>query len=155
MVRQGVDRGLVEVQLGGVFDGAVMVNLTPVMIQHTKDARRAEGQIGNGGWRFEPASFAADGVEEFAGDVQRIVGELGGDAGWAGKEPFVDPADFGPAAFDAAEGVVHGDFFEGRPILSHENDVLGIKCAIKLSESVTGMCQIAKVFVAGDGIERG
>src|SRR5580692_7120271 len=109
------------------------------MIEKAEDAGGAEGEIGDSVWSFEAASFAANGKEDFAGDVERVIVELDGDASGAGKKLFVHAADFGPAAFDPAERIVHGNFFEGRPILAHEDDVAGIKCAIKLSESVARM----------------
>ena len=152
---KGVDGGFVEVELGGVVDRTVVVDLAPVMIEEAEDTGGAEGEIGDGGCSFEATAFTTHGKEDFAGDVERVIVELDGDACRAGKKFFVDAADFGPAAFDAAEGIVHGDFFEGRPILPHEDDVAGIKCAIKLSQSVTRMREIAKVFVTSDGIERG
>jgi hypothetical protein len=155
IVGEGVDGGLVEVELGGVVDGAVVMDLSPVMFEKAEDASGAEGQLGDGGGSFEATAFATYGKEDFAGDVERVIVELNGDASRAGKKLFVDAPDFGPAAFDAAEGIVHGNFVEGRPILPHEDDVAGIKCAIKLRESVTRMREIAKVFVTGDGIERG
>jgi len=83
--------------------------------------------------------------------VERIIVELDGDADGAGENAFVDAADFGPTAFHAAEGIVHGDVVEGGPILAHEHDVTSVEGAIKLSESVTRMSQIAEIFVTGDG----
>ena len=152
---EGVHGGLVEVELGGIVDGTVVVDLSPVMFEKAEDAGGAEGQLGDGGGSFEATAFATYGKEDFAGDVERVIVELDGDASGAGKKLFVHAADFGPAAFDPAERIVHGNFFEGRPILAHEDDVAGIECAIKLRESVTRMREIAKVFVTGDGIERG
>ena len=131
------------------------MDLAPVVVEEAEDARGAKRKIEGGGGGFEAAAFVANGVEGFAGNVERIVVELDGDARGAEKKFFVDATDFRPAAFGAAEGIVHGDVVGGRPVLAHEDDVSGIKGAIKLRERVTRMRKIAKIFVAGDGIERG
>ena len=150
-----MDGGLVEVQLRGVVDGTVVVDLAPMVIEQAKDARGAEDEIADGGKGFETAALAAHGEERFAGDVQRIAVELHGDACGAGEKMFIDAADFRPAAFDAADRIIHGNFFKGRPVLSHENDVASIECTIKLRKSMTRMSEITEIFVTGDGIERG
>ena len=152
---EGVEGGLVAVEIGGIFDGAVVVDLAPVMVEQAEDAGGAEVEFGDGSLRFEMATFAADGVENFSRDMQRIVVELEGDARGTIEEPLVDATDFGPAALGAAERIVHGNVVEGRPVLAHEQDVAAIESAIELGKRMTGMGEIAKIFKTGDGVERG
>jgi hypothetical protein len=147
--------GTGAVEESGIVDGAVVMDLAPVVIEQAEDARRTEGKIEDGGGGFKAATLAADGVEQFTRDVERIVVELGRNASGPSEKFFVHTADFGPAAFGAADGIVQGDVVGRRPILSHEDDVSRVKCAIKLSESVTWMSEITKIFEAGDGIEQG
>jgi len=154
-VGKRVDGGLVAIEEGGVVTGTVVVDLAPVVIEEVKDARGAERKIESGGGRLEVGALVAYGEERFTGDVEGIIVELDGDAGAAEKKFFVDATDFGPAAFGATEGIVHGDAVGGGPVLAHEDDVSGVKSTIKLRERVTRMGEIAKIFVAGDGIERG
>jgi hypothetical protein len=154
VVGEGVEDGLVAIEESGIFDGTVVVDLAPAAVEETEDARGAEGEIEGGSGTFKAAAFVADGVEKFSRDVERISVELDGDASGAGEDAFVDAADFGPATFHAADGIVHGSVVEGGPILTHEENVASVKGTIKLSESVTRMSEIAKIFVAGDGIER-
>jgi hypothetical protein len=145
---------LVAIEEGGVVDGAVVMDLAPAVIEQAEDARGAEGEIEDGGGAFETAPFAADGVENFPRDMKRIIVKLDGGAGWAGEKSLVNTANLWPAALDAAEGIVHGNFVGWGPILAHEDKVASVKGTIKLSESVTRMGEIAEIFVAGDGVER-
>ena len=151
----GVEEGLAAIEESGVVGGTVVVDLAPVLIEEAEDAGGAEGQVECGGSGFEAAAFTADGVENFSRDVQRIMMEFNGNASAAGEEAFVNAADFGPATLDATDGIVHGNVVERGPILAHEDDVSGVKGTIELSESVTRMSEIAKIFETGDGIERG
>jgi hypothetical protein len=151
----GVEAGLVAIEESGVVDGTVVVDLAPVVIEEAENARGAEGQVECGGSGFEAAAFTADGVENLSRDVQRIMVEFNSNASGAGEETFVNATDFGPATLDATNGIVHGNVVERGPILAHEDDVAGVKGTIELSESVTGMSEIAKIFETGDGIERG
>ena len=155
IVGEGVESGLVAIEEGGVVAGTVVVDLAPVVVEEAEDARGAKREIESGGGGFEVGAFVAHGVKSFAGNVERIIVELGGDTRGTEKKFFVDATDFGPAPFGAAEGIVHGDVVGGGPVLAHEDDVSGVKGAIKLRERVTWMREIAKIFVAGDGIERG
>lgn len=139
VVGVGVERGLIAVEESGIVDGAVVMDLAPVMVEKTEDARGAEGEFEDGGGTLKAATLAADGVEGFSAEMKGIAVELDGDAGLAGEESFVDAADFRPAALDAAEGIVHGDVVGRRPVLAHEYEVSGVKGAIKLREGVARM----------------
>jgi hypothetical protein len=151
----GSQGGSVAVELGRIFDGAVVVDLAPVVIEEAIDAGGAEGKFGDGGGSFQAAAFATNGVEKLAGNVERIAAELDGDADGTGKEAFVDAANFRPTALDAADGIVHGDVVERGPILTHEHNVSGVEGAVELNESVTRMSEIAKIFETGDRVKSG
>ena len=146
---------MIAIEESRVVDGPVMMDLAPAMIEKAEDAGRAKGKIEGDGRGFEAAAFATNGVEDFSGNVKRVVEELDGNAGGTGEKFFVDATDFGPAAFGAAKGVIEGDIVSRRPILPHEDDISSVKCTIELSQSVTGMGKITKIFEAGDGIEQG
>ena len=155
VVGVGVERGLIAVEERGVVDGAVMMDLAPVMAKETEDARGAEGEFEDGGGALKAAELAADNVEGFSTEVKGIVVELDGDLGLAGEESLVDAADFWPAALDAAEGIVHGDVVGRRPVLAHEDEIAGVESAIELRERVPRMGEVAEIFVAGNGVKRG
>ena len=129
------------------------MDLAPALVEEAEDARGAEGELENGGGAFVAATFAADGKEDVAGKVDRVIVKLDGDAGGAGEKAFVDAANFGPAALGAAKRIAHGGVVGRRPVFTHEDEVAGVEGAIKLSESVAGVGEVAKIFVAGNGIE--
>src|SRR5215469_16055311 len=133
----------------------MVVHLTPVMIQKTIDTRSAKRQIERCTLRLDAATFPAYGIEKLSRDVQRIVVQFHGNAYGAIKNLFVHATDFGPAALNAADRIVHRSVVEGRPVLPHQHDVARIECAIELRERVTGMGEIAEILESGDGLERG
>ena len=128
----GVDGELVTVEEGGVVDGAVVVDLAPAGVEEAEDASGAEGEVESSGNANEAAAFAANGVEEITREVEGVMVKLDGDGGGAREEAFVNTADFGPAALDAAERIVHGDVVGRAPVFAHEDDVAGVEGAIEL-----------------------
>jgi len=134
-----VERRLIAVEKSGIVNGAVMMDLAPVMVEKTEDARGTEGEFEDGRGTLKAAALAADDIEDFSTEVKGIVVELNGEASLASEEPFVDAADFRPAALDAAEGVVHGDVVGRGPVLAHEDKVAGVEGAIELRECVARM----------------
>ena len=48
---------MVAIEESGIFDGAVVVDLAPALIEESEDASGANGEIKNGGWTFVAAAF--------------------------------------------------------------------------------------------------
>jgi len=154
-MRREIEGGLVAVEQSGIFHGTVMVHLAPMVIEKAVNPRGAKRQIQSAGLGLQTATFPAHRVKNLSRHVQGVIMEFDREARRSIEQPLVHAANFGPAALDAADRIVHGDVVEGRPILPHEHDVAGVKCAIKLRECVARVGEIAKIFEAGDGIERG
>jgi len=129
------------------------MDLTPLVADETEDARGADGENKTGGGAFVDTAFAAHGVEDVSCNMQSVTIERGGDVSGAGKEALIDAADFGPAALDATQRIIHGDVVGGTPIFLHERDVAVVEGAIELSEGVARVGEVAQIFLTGDGVK--
>lgn len=128
--------GLIGGEERGVVDGAVVMDLAPPAIMETENACGADGKIEGLAAGGEMAAFPADGVEEFAGLVERVIEEFDVDSSGALENASVDRADVLPAALDTANGVVERSVSGVIPILLHEREIASVEGTIELRESV-------------------
>jgi len=132
-----------------------MMDLAPLGVDAAKDARGAEIQVEARFSRFqmgfEVAAFASHCVENFVEDMQGVVVKFHGDLVGAEEDALVDRFDIVPAAFDATEGIVHGDFQGVIPIFGHADEVAFVEGAVELRQGLDGLGEITEIFVTGDG----
>jgi hypothetical protein len=151
-----VKGGLVSGEELGIFDGAVVMDLAPLGFDAAKDARGAEVQVEASfscfQVGFEVAAFATHCVENIVKDVHGVVVKFHGHFVGTVKDTLVDRFDFLPAAFDAAKGIVHGDFQGVVPVFGHAGEVAVVEGAVELREGLDGLGEVAEIFLAGDGL---
>jgi hypothetical protein len=148
------ESGLVGGEELGIFDRAVVMDLAPLGVDAAIDARGPEVKIeaSFSGFQvgFQMAAFAANRVENIVKDMQGVIVKLHGDFVRAVEDALVNRFDVLPAAFDSTEGIVHGDFLGGVPVVGHAREVAFVESAVELCQGLDWLGEIGEIFATGD-----
>src|ERR1700678_1905281 len=143
------NRGFIPGHENGIFNRAVVMNLSPSVIDEAEQSAGAELQIQRIFVALQHALFPADSAKRVAEVVQGKVVKLYVDRRRRTEDAFINLANFVPSISNASDRMRHGGLIRRNPIALHQHQVAGVERAIELAQCAEWVSGIDWLFTPG------